>query len=115
VRAKPVPEWVPVACDESLQPGSVKDMSHMSHTPTPSASSLPEGPRKLVNARSVARVLGVSPQWVYRAAQDERIPHARLGDFEGAPVRFDLDEVESWVESCRRAWRPGFNPANEAA
>ena len=47
-----------------------------------------------------------SRAWVYRAAADGRIPSLRLGGPEG-PLRFEPAALETWLERCRAAWRPG--------
>ena len=51
-------------------------------------------------------MLGVSRSWLYLAVADGRIPHLRLGSPDG-PLRFREDEIVTWLDVCRRAWRPG--------
>jgi excisionase family DNA binding protein len=63
------------------------------------------GPELLRPADVCAR-LKVSRAWVYRAAADGRIPSLRLGGPEG-PLRFEPAALETWLEQCRAAWRPG--------
>jgi predicted DNA-binding transcriptional regulator AlpA len=70
-------------------------------------------PRRLVKAQVVAERLGMSKSWVTQAARDGRLPAVYLPAPHGAPasVRFDLGEVEAWVEQCRATWTPGDTSA----
>ena len=59
----------------------------------------------LLRPTEVAKMLGVSRAWVYRAAKEERIPHLRLGGDDG-PLRFECAAIEAWLERARAAWLP---------
>src|SRR6185312_1851965 len=61
---------------------------------------------RLLKPTDVARRLAVSRTWVYDAAKEGRIPSIRIGGEEG-PLRFHPDDVESWVNDARTAWKPG--------
>ncbi len=62
-------------------------------------------PRRYVSARAVARYLGVKVNTVYRWASQAQIGGCYR--FNGL-VRFDLDEVRDWADSCRQRIRqPG--------
>jgi excisionase family DNA binding protein len=50
----------------------------------------------------VADRLGVPVSWVRESARSGAIPCVRLGRY----VRFDLADVEAWVEACKRPGRP---------
>ncbi len=50
----------------------------------------------LVDAETLAPMLGVKPKTLYDWAQNKRIPHYKLGKL----VRFNLDEITKWVQSC---------------
>jgi excisionase family DNA binding protein len=65
----------------------------------------------LLKASDVCAQLKVSRAWVYRAAADGRIPSLRLGGPDG-PLRFDPDELRTWIERSRAAWRPGDSSTN---
>lgn len=57
---------------------------------------------RLLNAGEVAAILSVPPKsWVLESARSGAIPHVRLGRY----VRFDLDDVEAWVASCKSPGR----------
>jgi excisionase family DNA binding protein len=56
----------------------------------------------LVDAPAVADRLGVPVTWVREQVRSEAIPHVRLGRY----VRFDLADVEAWLEQCKRPGRP---------
>jgi excisionase family DNA binding protein len=56
----------------------------------------------LVDADTVAERLGVPKTWVLESARSGGIPHVRLGRY----VRFDPDDVDAWVASCKSPGRP---------
>jgi excisionase family DNA binding protein len=56
---------------------------------------------RLLDAQEVATRLGVPETWVRESARSGAIPHVRLGRY----VRFDLDDVERWLEECKRPGR----------
>lgn len=68
--------------------------------------------RPLIKPAEMARYLEVSRAWVYRAAEEGRIPSIRLGGPDG-PLRFVPDDVEQWLREARARWTPGMriNPA----
>ena len=53
----------------------------------------------LVDIDVVAQRLGVSERFVRRLVQERRLAFHKIGRY----VRFDLDEVEAWVETQRVA------------
>ncbi len=58
---------------------------------------------RLLDAKAVAERLGVPETWVRESARSGAIPHVRLGRY----VRFDLDDVEHWLqEECKQPGRP---------
>jgi excisionase family DNA binding protein len=57
---------------------------------------------RLLDAKAIAERLGVPENWVRESARSGAIPHVRLGRY----VRFDLDNVDSWLEKCKRPGRP---------
>jgi excisionase family DNA binding protein len=57
---------------------------------------------RLVDAAAVAERLGVPKSWVFESARSGAIPHVRLGRY----VRFDLDDVDRWLEQCKTSGRP---------
>jgi excisionase family DNA binding protein len=56
---------------------------------------------RLLDAKAVAERLGVPESWVRESARSGAIPHVRLGRY----VRFDLADVEAWLEACKRPGR----------
>jgi excisionase family DNA binding protein len=53
---------------------------------------------RLAVAAEVAERCNVPESWVRAATRDGRIPHIRLGRY----VRYDLAEVEAWLEREKR-------------
>ena len=57
---------------------------------------------RLLDAKEIAERLGVPESWVRESARSGAIPHLLLGRY----VRFDLADVERWLEECKRPGRP---------
>ena len=57
---------------------------------------------RLLDAGQVAELLGVPKSWVLESARSGAIPCVRLGRY----VRFDVADVEAWIESCKQPGRP---------
>lgn len=60
--------------------------------------------RRIVGVKPVAELLDVKPARVYDLAQQNLIPHIKLG----RQVRFDLDKVEEWLEAGGQALPGGW-------
>jgi excisionase family DNA binding protein len=56
---------------------------------------------RLVDAAEVAEQLGVPKTWVLESARSKAIPSVKLGRY----VRFDLDDVEQWLSTCKTGGR----------
>jgi excisionase family DNA binding protein len=56
---------------------------------------------RLLDAKEIAERLGIPESWVRESARSGAIPHVRLGRY----VRFDLGDVEAWLESCKQPGR----------
>lgn len=57
---------------------------------------------RLLTAGEVAERLGIPVSWVREGARSGAIPHVRLGRY----VRFDLDDVDRWLQECKQPGRP---------
>lgn len=55
----------------------------------------------LLKPVQIAERWGVSRSWVYRAAEEGRIPHLRLGGPRG-PLRFSPSAINRFEEQARR-------------
>jgi excisionase family DNA binding protein len=53
----------------------------------------------LLTAEEVARLLQVTPAWVYAETRQNRIPHLRLGRY----VRYRRSALESWMDEVERS------------
>jgi len=51
------------------------------------------GPEEIVDVKTAARFLGVSPSLVYAYVERKQIPHFRIM---GRCIRFSLSELEKW-------------------
>ena len=60
--------------------------------------------RRIVGVKPIAELLDVKQSRVYDLAQQNLIPHIKLG----RQVRFDLDKVEAWLESGGQALPGGW-------
>jgi excisionase family DNA binding protein len=54
---------------------------------------------RLLNVVEAAQFLGMSRNAIYIACREGRIPHYKVNDWS---VRFDLDELKSWLQENRR-------------
>ena len=61
---------------------------------------------ELLKPVEIAERWGVSRSWVYRAAEEGRIPHLRLGGA-GGPLRFSPSAIDHFEEQARRAGSAG--------
>ncbi len=69
---------------------------------------------RLLTADEVAERLNVPVSWVRESTRSGAMPHVRLGRY----VRFELAEVEAWLEGCKqpgRSVRLGSHNAARAA
>ena len=73
---------------------------------------------ELLKPMQIAERWGVSRSWVYRAAEEGRIPHLRLGGA-GGPLRFSPSAIDRFEQQARRPrqielvsgdWRSGRQP-----
>lgn len=53
----------------------------------------------LMNIDETARFLNTSPRFMRRLVQERRVPYLKVGRF----IRFDPDEIDTWLDDCRRA------------
>lgn len=58
-------------------------------------------PDELLEVDEVARILKMTPDWIYAQVRAGRLPHIRLGRF----VRFRRESIEAWLESAERGGR----------
>ena len=56
---------------------------------------------RLLDAAAIADRLGVPKSWVLESARSGAMPCVRLGRY----VRFDLADVEAWLDECKRPGR----------
>jgi excisionase family DNA binding protein len=54
--------------------------------------------RPLVDLPEIAKRLGVNERHVRRLVHERRIPHLKWGHL----LRFDLDDIDAWLEAARR-------------
>jgi excisionase family DNA binding protein len=57
---------------------------------------------RLVDAAAVADRLGVPVSWVRETTRAGALPHVRLGRY----VRYQLADVDEWLQSCKQPGRP---------
>ena len=56
----------------------------------------PAAPPVLMRACEIAERLKVSESHIRRLTQNGEIPHVRLGDKSGSPVRYPIAAVDEW-------------------
>ena len=57
---------------------------------------------RLLTAAELAERLAVPKTWILESARSGAMPCVRLGRY----VRFDLVDVEKWLDECKRPGRP---------
>jgi len=57
----------------------------------------------LIGPQTLADRLGVPVSWVYLKCRAREMPHLKFGHY----LRFDVDELERWVDQHRRDVKPG--------
>lgn len=60
---------------------------------------------KLITIQELSELLKVKPKTLYQWAELRQIPFLKLN---GA-LRFDLDDIESWLASCKKSIGSGYN------
>jgi excisionase family DNA binding protein len=58
--------------------------------------------RRLVDAAEVAERLGVPVSWVRESTRSGAMPAVPLGRY----WRYDLDDIDAWIASCKQPGRP---------
>jgi excisionase family DNA binding protein len=53
---------------------------------------------KLLDADAVARMIGMSRDWIYAEARADRIPHVKFGRY----TRFRREAIEDWIREQER-------------
>ena len=61
---------------------------------------------KIVTVKELSEFLKVKPKTLYQWAELGQIPCIKLN---GA-LRFDLDDIMAWIQSCKREANTGYNP-----
>lgn len=61
---------------------------------------------KLVDIKEIASMLSVKPSTLYQWAELGHIPCLKLNGC----LRFDIDDVVNWVNSCKKDAESGYNP-----
>lgn len=54
---------------------------------------------RLLEAKDVAEMVGMTADWVYAEVRAGRIPHVRMGRY----VRFRPESIEEWIRASERA------------
>lgn len=62
--------------------------------------------KKLISVKEVAEILKVKSSTLYQWAELGQIPCVKLN---GA-LRFDLEDIEKWINSCKKAVTSNYNP-----
>jgi len=61
---------------------------------------------KIVGIKEIAQILSVKPSTLYHWAELGQIPCIKIN---GA-LRFDIEDINKWVGSCKRQVTSGYNP-----
>lgn len=61
---------------------------------------------KIVDVKKLSEIIGVKAKTIYQWAELKQIPHIKLN----GSLRFDLDDINRWVEDCKIQAGTGYNP-----
>lgn len=65
---------------------------------------------KLITIKEASEFFNVKPSTLYQWAELGQIPCIKIN---GA-LRFDIDDVKKWVDSCKKNINSGYNPFTQA-
>lgn len=71
-------------------------------------------PGELVSAKVVGRYLGLATKTILSWAELNKIPHYKFGTGKKAPVRFNLDEILSWMQGWKKGPESGYHTLAES-
>ena len=61
---------------------------------------------KFLTVKEVAHIINVKPKTIYQWAKLGQIPCIKLNGC----LRFDLDDINEWISSCKKEVSSGYNP-----
>jgi excisionase family DNA binding protein len=65
---------------------------------------------KLITIKEVSELLNVKPSTVYQWAELKQIPCFKLNGC----LRFDIEDIMSWIKSCKKDADSSYNPFVQA-
>ncbi len=66
---------------------------------------------KILDIKELSDILKVKPKTLYQWAELRQIPFLKLN---GA-LRFDLDDIEQWIRSCKKDSESSYNPVAQTS
>ncbi|HAM50291.1 MAG TPA: hypothetical protein DCP92_06205 [Nitrospiraceae bacterium] len=60
----------------------------------------------IITIKELSEFLKVAPKTLYQWAEQKQIPCLKLN----GTLRFDMDEIRIWLDSCKRSTALGYNP-----
>lgn len=66
---------------------------------------------KIVSVKAISEFLGLKESTVYQWAELGQMPCIKLN----GSLRFDLDDIMTWVVSCKKEVRSEYNPFTQTA
>lgn len=60
----------------------------------------------LISVKELSQVLNIKASTIYQWAELKQIPYIKLN----GSVRFDLGDIQKWIEGCKVAPESGYNP-----
>lgn len=65
--------------------------------------------KKLMTVKELSELLNVKEKTIYQWAELEQIPSLKLN----GSLRFDFDDIMSWIKSCKKAADSGYNSVTQ--
>jgi excisionase family DNA binding protein len=61
---------------------------------------------KLLTVKNVSTMLGVKEKTLYQWVEMGQIPHVKINGC----VRFDSDDIQAWIDDCKKKAQSSYNP-----
>jgi len=65
---------------------------------------------KILTVRELSQIIKVKEKTLYQWAELGQIPCNKLNGC----LRFNLEEIETWIQSCKKEPRSSYNPITQA-
>lgn len=65
---------------------------------------------RILTVKELSKILNVKEKTLYQWAGQGVIPSIKMN----GSLRFDMDDIEKWINDCKKAPSSGYNPLTQA-